>query len=424
LNYVHDMDIRHQPYGGFSLGDELTANLDSGEFQSFDFMVAFAKQSGVLRLKPALERFRAAGNVVNAIVGIDMDGTSYDALCSLLEITDSLHVVHSESMTQTFHSKVYAFTALTSVRVTVGSNNLTYSGLWRNFESSATSVFDLADPVDVTTVARLHERFAAYRDVTSGVSMHVEDISAIDQLRGHGYVKTELSINVGTRGRQRREARGPRLFAAEQAHSSGPALATVVSLAPGAAAPSAPRPRPSTSIPTSAMSTWVGEAFWTESRAMTSAARNQLDLSMSGRVETGDAATAGYAERAGWAVGSVSFFGINPTAQREVRHVTLNYKGTDYRDNRVYFPDSVEANGTWRIQLNGTDQVNRRLDHVVGPNGFVEKILVFQRIADDYYALSVLEMSHLESIRLASAFDARNGGTSSGKLYGVFSAVE
>lgn len=418
------MDIRHQPHGGFSLGDELITNLTSGAFQRFDFMVAFAKQSGVLRLKPALESFRAAGGVVNAIVGIDMEGTSYDALYSLLEVTDQLHVLHSESMTQTFHSKVYALTALTSVRVTVGSNNLTYSGLWRNFESCATSVFDMDDPDELAAVAELRDRFVAYRDVASGVSMHIEDVAAIDRLRGHGYVKTELAINVGTRERQRGEARGPRLFAAEQAHSSGPALARVVSPPSGTAAPSVARTRPSTPAPTSPMATWVGEVFWTESRAMTSEARNQLDLSMSGRVETGDAATAGYAERAGWAVGSVSFFGVNPTAQRDVRYVTLNYEGTDFRDNRVYFPGSVDANGTWRIQLNGTDSLNRRLDHVVGPNGFVDKILAFQRIAEDYYTLTVLKMSQLPSIRMASSFDARNGGSSSGRLYGVFSAVE
>lgn len=418
------MDIRHQPHGGFSLGDELIANLTSDEFQSFDFVVAFAKQSGVLRLKPAIESFRAAGNEVNAIVGIDMDGTSYDALCSLLEITDRLHVVHSESLTQTCHSKVYALTAPTSVRVTVGSNNLTYSGLWRNFESSATGVFDLADPDDMAAVAHLQDRLAAYRDAASGTSMRIDDVATIDRLRGYGYLKTELAINVGTRERQSREARGPRLFATEQAHSSGPALAPVVSVPFASAAPSAPRPQSSTATAPSAMATWVGEVFWTESRAMTSAARNQLDLSMSGRVESGDAVAAGYDERPGWAVGSVSFFGINPTDQREVRYVTLNYGGTDYRDNRVYFPDSVGANGTWRIQLNGTDALNRRLDRVVGPNGFVRKILAFQRIAEDYYTLVVLEMSTLLSIRTASSFVARNGGLPNGKLYGVFSAVE
>ena len=415
------MDINHQPYDG-ALGDALIERLESGDYQQLEFMVAFAKQSGVLRLKPYLEAFRAAGRSISAFVGIDMDGTSYDALCSLLPLCDELYVVHTESASQTFHSKVYAFTGPGSVWATVASNNLTYSGLWRNFESSATEVLNLSDPTDAARVERLKSRFEKLRDVTSSVSMRLFDLADIDQLLAQGYVRTEFSLNVRTRQREKQEASGgPSLFATQVSHPTGPA-------APGRPPSGAPAAVPASIVPSpptvQGIAAWVGEVFWTESRAMTSPARNQLDLSMLGRVVSGDAATAGYADRPGWAVGSLSFFGMDPTAQRTERNVTLSFQGTDYRENRVYFPDSQGANGTWRIQLNGIDSAGLRLDHRVGTGGFVQKILAFQRIADDYYALTILDTSQLESIRLASGFVAKNGSGANGKLYGVFKAVE
>jgi HKD family nuclease len=407
------MEIRHQPFDG-ALGDTLIERLDSGNYQKFEFMVAFAKQSGVLRIKPALERFRAAGGLISAFVGIDMDGTSYDALISLLAVCDELFAVHTESASQTFHSKVWALGATSSLWITVGSNNLTYSGLWRNFESSATETLDLEDPADLARASRLESRFTELRDETSRVSRLLVEPADVELLKDAGYVKTEVSLNVSTRDRQKEEVRGSGLFATEVPHPTGPAIRPVAS------------PRGPTTVPTpvapvsSPLATWVGEVFWTESGAMTSAARNQLDLSMSGRVDSGDAAAAGYEDHPGWAVGSVSFFGVTPAAQLDIRNVTLNFLGQDYQVNRVYFPG---GNGTWRIQLNGESDAGVRLDHLVGAGGFVQKILTFQRIAVDYYTLTILEPSQLGALRAASSFVARNGGAN-GKLYGVFTAVE
>lgn len=61
--------------------------------------------------------------------------TSYEALTVLLLHSDSLNVVHSEKW-QTFHSKIYQFVGSDKGLLIVGSQNLTYGGLWSNFESS------------------------------------------------------------------------------------------------------------------------------------------------------------------------------------------------------------------------------------------------------------------------------------------------
>lgn len=424
------MNISHQPFDG-TLGDTLIDRLGSGEYHQLEFMVAFAKQSGVLRLKGALEAFRENGGVVSAFIGIDMNGTSSEALATLLTLTDELHVVHTESPMQTFHSKVYSLTAKGTVWVTVGSNNLTYPGLWSSFETWATEVLDVAIADDAARAAALSDRFVGLRDTTARTSMKISTEKDVAELLGLGYIKTEYAINVGTRSREKAERSGRRLFASAVPHSKGPALppgsgpSTVTSTSTSTSTSSSVATGTAMPAPVPAvLAEWVGEVFWAESGAMTSAARNQLDLSMSGRVITGDAVAAGYGTNPGSAVGSVSFFGVDPTMKSDSRSITLNYLGVDYDRNRVYFPDSDDANGTWRIQLNGANDQGVRLDHHVGRDGFVRKVLAFQRIDEDYYSFTILEANQLKPVAAASSFSAKNGGAWNGKLYGVLTAVE
>lgn len=89
------MELMNQPFSG-QLGNRLIELLDVPDYHTLNMAVAFAKNSGVLRIKDALEKFRKRGGKVNAYVGIDLGGTSYEALTALLLHTDSLNVVHSE----------------------------------------------------------------------------------------------------------------------------------------------------------------------------------------------------------------------------------------------------------------------------------------------------------------------------------------
>ena len=73
---MFDTTVINQPLSG-NLGDYLISCLEDSDFEVANIIVAFAKNSGVLRLKPALDQFRARGSKVNVYVGIDLDGTSY-----------------------------------------------------------------------------------------------------------------------------------------------------------------------------------------------------------------------------------------------------------------------------------------------------------------------------------------------------------
>lgn len=76
------MPIINQPFQG-QLGKILKTELKSN-YSSFTIFSAFAKNSGVLRLKDSLETFRSNGGTVKAFIGIDLDGTSYEALLNLV----------------------------------------------------------------------------------------------------------------------------------------------------------------------------------------------------------------------------------------------------------------------------------------------------------------------------------------------------
>src|SRR3546814_11951522 len=86
------MELINQPFS-CQLGDRLIELLESGEFHTLYIAVAFAKNSGVLRVKNALENFRKSGGIVNVYVGVDLGGTSYEALTALLLYTDTLNEI-------------------------------------------------------------------------------------------------------------------------------------------------------------------------------------------------------------------------------------------------------------------------------------------------------------------------------------------
>ena len=76
------MSIINQPFQG-QLGDILISELKNG-YTNFTIFSAFAKNSGVLRLKESIENFKSSGGYVKAFIGIDLDGTSYEAFSNII----------------------------------------------------------------------------------------------------------------------------------------------------------------------------------------------------------------------------------------------------------------------------------------------------------------------------------------------------
>ena len=187
------MEIINQPLNG-QLGNRLIELLESSKYDALNITVAFAKNSGVLRIKPSLDKFRKRGGKVNVYVGVDLGVTSYEALTALFLCTDSLSVIHSES-SQTFHSKVYEFLGKHEMLLVVGSNNLTAGGLWTNFESSALIPIDMTKP-DNSSIARTQAEYFSALASLDNLLMPINYKSDIDKLYTRGYITNEVKQQV------------------------------------------------------------------------------------------------------------------------------------------------------------------------------------------------------------------------------------
>lgn len=407
------MELMNQPFTG-QLGNRLIELLDMSEYHTLNIAVAFAKNSGVLRIKDALERFRKRGGKVNAYVGVDLGGTSYEALTALLLHTDSLNVVHSEKG-QTFHAKIYQFVGKEKGLVVVGSHNLTGGGLWTNFESSI--LIPMGEPS-----ANEEKLLSGLKDYLEGLTslkdsfMSIGAQDDIDKLLQNSYIFKEVAEQVRRAKANKADEGRERLFG-NGAPAKLPRIVTstkVKEVAPSLAPPG------SISVPRND----EGQTIWFETKSMTGGSRNILDLSMKSLVERGDPkGTAFDLGDPRFMRGGVEFFGLNPTATDRTKNITLNFEGIDYADNTILFPVGKNANGTWRLQIKGAAASGRKITEAFRDKGeahyLVEKIITFTQIQDDYYFISVFPESELENFKAASRILARNGSARNAKQLGL-----
>lgn len=412
------MELMNQPLNG-QLGNRLIELLNSPNYHTLNIVVAFAKNSGVLRVKDSLERFRERGGKVNVYVGVDLGVTSYEALNALILCTDSLNVVHSEK-SQTFHSKVYQFLGDEMGMIVIGSHNLTGGGLWTNFESSAHITLNKSNPDDIELLKVQEEYFdnlAALNDSFKPIASKDD----IDELLENGYISKEVSQQLHSAKRVKSEGKVERLFG-----NGLPARLPSISSAPMAMASDEPE-REVTDSSADAGSEPLKEqskTIWFETRRLTGGSRNILDLSMKSLIESGDPKGTPFdIGESGFMRGGVEFFGINPSATGARKDITLNFEGVDYTHNTILFPTGESANGTWRLQIKGVSSSQVKITDAFRTKGedhyLVQKVVSFTKVKEDYYFISVFPESELENFKVASEILARNGSTRSAKWLGL-----
>lgn len=399
------MELMNQPFNG-QLGNRLIELLDSSDYHTLNIVVAFAKNSGVLRIKDAFERFREKGGIVNIYVGVDMGGTSYEALTALLLHTDSLNVVHSEG-SQTFHPKIYQFSGKDKGLIVVGSHNLTAGGLWTNFESSVLIPLDEASTNNALTIGLEDyiEQLTLLKD--SFMSIGAQD--DIDKLFQNGYVFKEVAEQVDRLKAKTQKESGERLFgngvSAKMPHivrykqkqtekenkqdeekQEVPIIPTEPSF-----------------IPASDNS----QTLWFETGKMTGGSRNILDLTKRPLFEViGYTGTSFELGEPKFMSGGVEFFNLNPAVASQSKDITLNFEGVDYVGNTILLPKGDSANGTWRLQIKGVSSSGMKITKALKAKGeefyLVKKLVTFTKIQSDYYFMSVFPESELENFKAAS----------------------
>ncbi|AQT07554.1 putative HKD family nuclease [Pseudomonas protegens] len=407
------MELMNQPFTGH-LGNRLIEFLDSSDYHTLNIVVAFAKSSGVLRLKDSLEKFRKRGGTVNVYVGVDLGGTSYEALSALLNHTDSLNVVHSEQG-QTFHTKIYQFLGKNKGVVVVGSHNLTGGGLWSNFESSVIIPVDNSASSNNPVVNGVGEYVGKLQSLKDS-RMSITAQGDIDKLLDNGYVFKEVV-------EQARLARSDAAPGA-QARMFGDGIPVKLPRIQKPEDKKALAAPPVAVENTAALSAGEDHTIWFETRSMTGGSANILDLSKKSLVERGNLEGTPYdLGDSRYMRGAVEFFGQNPAATNETKSITLNFEGIDYSGNMIIYPVGDNKNGTWRLQIRGTNSEEVKITDVFREKGgkdyLKHKVVAFARIKDDYYCMSVLPGSELENVKTASRILARNGDSLKARQIGI-----
>jgi HKD family nuclease len=203
-----------QPYGS-TVGDRLISELESGEWDEFRCAVAFAKLSGVAYLDGPLRAFASRGGRASISVGVDHDGTSFEAVSQLLGAVRPGGAVfvakHLGSPGATFHPKLFLFSRsdrrgrVTQAQLISGSTNLTKGGLFTNYEFASAWTPDVTDRRDSAALKAVRDVLNAWADPSGGLCIAL-DIRRLRDLHARGWLPTEAAIAAS---RPPGAARGP-----------------------------------------------------------------------------------------------------------------------------------------------------------------------------------------------------------------------
>ena len=407
------MDILCQPYNGY-FGDVLISQINSGRYDRIDILSAFAKNSGVLRLQSPLLNYKSTTNgTINAFIGVDAHGTSYEALINLFSMVDNLYIIHDSNNSYTFHSKVYYLSSNNNPDwLAVGSNNLTFGGLWTNYENAL--YFDVT-PNEQSVVNEITARIQFYEDPSCIVSKRIDSITDIDDLLAANLVKREQSLLIGRTSSSRSVNNTANNTFGTMARQNlprnrGPQTNRTRTVVPNTQ-------QPAVAVPVTNNIQMTNETMWFETSSLTGGSRNILDLSKTGRIVSGSVQnTRYYNNSASICLGDIVFFDVNPVNTTTVKDVTVNYNGVDYAGCTILYGAS---NQSWRIQLKGTDNQGTALQALNVIGWMTNKAIILEKINTSYYSMSITDAVNIPQLEANSVFVARNGNSSRSKRFGL-----
>ncbi|OFN46042.1 phospholipase D family protein [Rothia sp. HMSC071F11] len=405
------MELFNQPFSG-TMGEKLISLLNSEKYTDLTIIVAFAKESGVLRIKDALDEFRLAKGRVTAYVGIDLDGTSYEALTTLNQSVDSLNIIHSET-SQTFHPKIFNFVNDKDILTIVGSHNLTAGGLWTNFESSFIAAADLTQ-MDGKKLQQSIDDYVNELKILGNSFKHVKDQGFIEELLEDGYISQEVLQKINRKeARQNQSKLQPKFGAGKHI-----ALPQKPSTRNPIQDPS--QQEKNTAILTTPTLQISDHTLWYSTQKLTGGSGNQIDLSIQSKLVSGDPSGTPYdRNKAGYMCGTVEFFGVNPSQISQTKNITIHYQGDDYKGNTIKFPSNQHSNRTWRLQLEGVNASGKNLKSLYGNSSLKFKIITFTKLGTDYYSLAVFPGSELDNFKNNSDLCGYNGLNSNSRYIGI-----
>lgn len=142
-----------------SVAQELITALNNKSYNTFKCLVAFATRAGVDRLTAHVLNSKKHIKDYRIVVGIDGGVTTKEALEALLEWEVEVYIYNFKPDRVIFHPKIYLFEGEDIGITIVGSNNLTFTGLVSNVESSILLEYNPKEEKGINFLADINDYF-------------------------------------------------------------------------------------------------------------------------------------------------------------------------------------------------------------------------------------------------------------------------
>ena len=393
---------------GTPAGDVINNALLTTNYKSFAAFVAFVSVDGINQLKESFKQFIDSGGQIRLYVGVDLHGTSKEALELLLSLDNvKTYIVYSSNRI-IYHPKIYSFEGDNNNMVMVGSSNLTLSGLYQNIEASLCITNEGEDEQDKSLISDIYDYYNA---ILSNDSTYCQPLSQeiIDLLCENKIVLTskESRVQFNEQSKQNKTSVSEREKLKEK--FSAVKVGKAKTGRKKSVVEHVYTKEEDDETGTYSQTTSIEEkAMWIETKEMTGGSRNILDLSKKG---VRDKIVK---------PGSVEFFGIDKENYAMEKDIELVYDGKIFKNNTIKY---APKNSNWRIQIKGEADDGTKMTYLSSPRlgipgGLTRKILIFEKTdVTDRYVLHIFDEEELEYWKSISS-DWANMGNKNGRTYG------
>jgi HKD family nuclease len=171
------------------VADALITAFEDEIYNTFKCLVAFASHTGISGLKDSVISSKSHIETFKVIIGIDQQGTSKEALESLLEWEVNAFIFNAKQQ-NIFHPKIYIFEGTNDILIIIGSNNFTKLGLIQNIEGAVEFKLKKDKDTDINLLKQIEDYF---NPLLTGDSPYLRTLTKdlIKQLEERGFILSE-----------------------------------------------------------------------------------------------------------------------------------------------------------------------------------------------------------------------------------------
>lgn len=389
-------------------GNEIISALKCSDYKTFAAFVAFVSVDGLNQLKNSIESFsKAKDRKIKFFIGVDLHGTSKEALEFLLKLPVTTYVVYSPNKI-VYHPKIYSFEGKDKNMVIIGSSNLTLSGLFQNMEASLCVCGENDNEEDRTLLSDIYDYYnSLLLDKSPSCQLLTQEL--IDLLVESKIVLSAKENRI-QRNKQNKENKASSEYVDKVNKVFGKLKVERAPITKKSVIEDVYVENKKEKKAPAVYSRSIeinGKSMWIESGKMTGGSRNILDLSKNGKRDKM------------LKPGSVEFFGVKKDDYNEIKNIDIIYNDKIYHGNTIKY---APRNSNWRIQLKGETDDGDKMTYLSNPGlgfpgGLINKILVFEKKGKDKYALHIFDSTYLDQFKDLS-LDWAYGGTGKGRAYG------